>query len=51
MAMIISVPARILLFGLNINLLILQFLVAVSFLFISIFIWNKGLIKYESASS
>ena len=51
MAMIVSVPARMLLFGLNIKLLALQCVVAFCFLSISIFIWNRGLIKYESASS
>ena len=51
MAMIVSVPARMLLFGPNTNLLLLQFFVSIFFLVISILIWNKGLIKYESASS
>tara|TARA_Y100001970_G_scaffold289329_1_gene419347 strand:+ start:2288 stop:3082 length:795 start_codon:yes stop_codon:yes gene_type:complete len=51
MAMIVSVPARMLLFGPNVNLLLLQFFISISFLVISILIWNKGLVKYESASS
>ncbi len=51
MAMICSVPARMLLFGPNFSLLTLQFFIAVFFLLLTIFIWNKGLLRYESASS
>ena len=51
MAMIVSIPARMLLFGLNSKLLLLQFLIAIIFFYGSILIWNKGLIRYESASS
>ena len=51
MGMIVSVPARMLLFGPNIKLLFLQFFISISFLLLTILIWNKGLVKYESASS
>ena len=51
MAMIVSVPARILLFGVNIKLLLLQLLVSSVFLFITVIVWKRGLKRYESASS
>lgn len=51
MAMISSVPARFLIFGPNIKLLILQIIVTVIFLWITTFIWKRGLLRYESASS
>ena len=51
MAMIISVPSRFLLFGPNIKLFFLQVCVAVFFLWLTSYVWNKGLIRYESASS
>ena len=51
MAMICSVPARMLLFGPDFSLLILQCFIAVLFLLLTIVIWNKGLLRYESASS
>ena len=51
MAMITSVPARVLIFGPQINLLLLQLLIAIIFLAISKVIWEKGLKYYESASS
>jgi len=40
-----------LLFGPNIKLILLQFLIAVFFLFLTTAIWNRGLKIYESASS
>ena len=51
MAMICSVPSRILIFGIDIKLLIWQFLIASIFLWITTIIWKKGLTRYESASS
>ena len=51
MAMIVSVPARILLFGVNIKLLLLQLFVSSVFLFITVIVWKKGVRRYESASS
>ena len=51
MAMIVSVPARLLLFETNYTLLLIQIIVAGIFLSLSIFTWNKGLKVYESASS
>tara|TARA_B100001540_G_C15747984_1_gene615501 strand:- start:1043 stop:1390 length:348 start_codon:yes stop_codon:yes gene_type:complete len=51
MAMVSSLPARTLLFGPDFSLLLLQFIVVLSFLFLSHYVWNKGLIKYDSASS
>ena len=51
MAMIVSAPARILLFGPNLKLLLLQCIVALIFFISSKFIWSRGLIRYESASS
>ena len=51
MAMICSVPARMLLFGPDFPLLILQCFIAALFLLLTIVIWNKGLLRYESASS
>ena len=51
MAMISSVPARFLIFGVNIKLFFLQIIVAIIFLWITTFIWRRGLLRYESASS
>ena len=51
MALISSVPARMLIFGPNIRLLILQFCIALFFLYITTLIWHRGLKLYESASS
>ena len=51
MAMITSVPARILLFGPRIDLILSQFIITILFLLLSNFIWNRGLRLYESASS
>ena len=51
MAMITSVPARVLIFGPDLQLILFQFIVTVIFLLISNFIWNRGLQLYESASS
>ena len=51
MAMISSVPARFLIFGVNIKLFFLQIIVAIIFLWITTFIWKRGLLRYESASS
>ena len=51
MAMISSVPSRFLIFGIDIKLLSLQFIVAMIFLWFTTLIWKKGLLRYESASS
>ena len=51
MAMITSVPARVLIFGPQINLLLLQLMIAIIFLVMSKAIWARGLKYYESASS
>ena len=51
MAMICSVPSRMLLFGPDIKLLILQFFIAIFFLVLTIIVWKQGLYRYESASS
>ena len=51
MAMITSVPARVLIFGPDKQLLLSQLLVTIIFLLFANFIWNRGLKLYESASS
>jgi len=51
MALISSVPSRMLLFGPDIKLLFIQFFIASCFLFLTTIVWNKGLQLYESASS
>ena len=51
MALISSLPARILIFGPKIDLIILQFIIAIIFLFFTKLVWSKGLKLYESASS
>ena len=51
MAMVSSVPARFLIFGVNIKLLLLQIVVSIIFLWFTTLIWKKGLLRYESASS
>ena len=51
MAMISSVPSRFLIFGVDLKLFLLQFIISCIFLWITTIIWNKGLQKYESASS
>ena len=51
MAMICSVPSRMLIFGIDLKLLLLQFFIASIFLWITTVIWKKGLQRYESASS
>lgn len=50
MALVSSFPARILLFGPDYRL-ILQFFVTSVAILITIIVWNRGLIKYDSASS
>ena len=50
MALVSSFPARVLLFGPDYRL-ILQFFVTSAAILITIFVWNRGLIKYDSASS
>ena len=51
MALISSVPARMLIFGPDYYLLLSQFCITIICLVISIYVWNRGLIRYESASS
>ncbi len=51
MAMIASVPARFLIFGPSIELLLLQIFVSITFLWLTTVVWKKGLLRYESASS
>ena len=51
MAMVSSVPARMLLFGPDLSLLLLQIAVTLIALFLAAFIWDRGLIRYDSASS
>jgi len=51
MAMICSVPSRLLIFGVDFKLLLLQFVVTGFFLWLTTIIWKRGLLKYESASS
>jgi len=51
MAMISSVPARFLIFGVNMKLFIIQIIVTAVFLCLTTVVWKKGLLKYESASS
>jgi len=51
MALVSSLPARMLLFGPNLNLLLLQIFVTSLALCLTIFVWNRGLIRYDSASS
>ena len=51
MAMITSVPARILIFGPELYLIMSQIIITIIFLLITNLIWNRGLKLYESASS
>ena len=51
MIMISSIPTRFLLYGPQIEYLLGQCIVTMVFLILSCFIWRKGLIRYESASS
>jgi len=51
MAMISSVPSRLLIFGFDLKLFLLQILITCIFLWITTIIWKRGLMRYESASS
>tara|TARA_Y100000590_G_scaffold453942_1_gene599887 strand:- start:2529 stop:3332 length:804 start_codon:yes stop_codon:yes gene_type:complete len=51
MAMICSVPSRMLIFGPDVRLILLQFFIAIVFLVLTTIVWKKGLYRYESASS
>ena len=51
MAMICSVPSRILIFGIDFKLFVLQLFISIFFLWVTTLIWRKGLLQYESASS
>ena len=51
MAMISSLPARMLIFGPNYYMLLTQLFITTLALLLTVFIWNRGLIRYDSASS
>ena len=51
MALISSVPARILIFGLDVKIFLLQISITSIFLLLTHIVWNRGLKLYESASS
>ena len=51
MAMICSVPSRILIFGIDFKLFSLQVFISILFMWITTLIWKAGLKRYESASS
>lgn len=51
MALIASVPARMLIYGLNLDFLVLQIIIATIMIFTTIVVWKRGLLRYESASS
>tara|TARA_B110000467_G_C18272885_1_gene453557 strand:- start:9 stop:809 length:801 start_codon:yes stop_codon:yes gene_type:complete len=51
MALVSSVPARMLLYGLNLKLLMYQIAISLSFLLFTFWVWKRGLLRYESASS
>ena len=51
MALVSSVPTRILLYGLDIRLLMYQIIISLGFVVATFWIWKRGLLRYESASS
>ena len=51
MALVSSLPARMLLFEPSIPLLMLQFCITSIIILLSVLVWNRGLLRYESASS
>jgi len=51
MALISSVPTRMLIYGPDIKYLGVQFVVVIVFLIIARIVWVRGLLRYESASS
>jgi len=51
MILVSSIPTRMLLYGFNLNYLLWQILITSIFLFSTKIIWNRGLLRYESASS
>ena len=51
MAMISSLPARMLIFGPNYYMLLTQLFITTFALLLTVFVWNRGLIRYDSASS
>ena len=51
MALVSSIPARILLYGPDLFYLSIQIVIAVIFLSSTMIIWKRGLMRYESASS
>ena len=51
MALVSSVPTRMLLYGLNLKLLMYQIIISLGFVLLTFWIWRRGLLRYESASS
>ncbi len=51
MAMVSSLPARMLIFGADMEMLLFQAFVSVIFLWLTTVVWRRGLVRYESASS
>ncbi len=51
MTLIASIPTRNLLYGPSMLYLSWQFLIAIIFLLLTRFVWRKGVLRYESASS
>ena len=51
MALISSLPARMLIFGPDYFLLTCQLFITIICLCLTVYIWNRGLTRYESASS
>ena len=51
MAMISSLPALMLIFGPNYYMLLTQLFITTLALLLTVFVWNRGLIRYDSASS
>lgn len=51
MALVSSLPARMLLFEPSITLLSLQFCITSIAILLAILVWNRGLLRYDSASS
>ncbi len=51
MALVSSLPARMLLFGPDYYMLLAQLFITTLALLLTIFVWNQGLIRYDSASS
>jgi ABC-2 type transport system permease protein len=50
-ALVSSVPTRMLLYGLNLKLLMYQIIISLGFVVLTFWVWKRGLLRYESASS